>query len=273
MTGNGNGPQTPGEIAKVVWGWVSTHVVIDVIAVVVVFGLIVFSQANSADKEAAPLETSLSAQMNTTMGQLGTTITIIKQDSGLANVQADKLDSVLTDVVKGKFGNGNGTDPSTVTNPIVPGQRGAFINALHEAYPQIGRLVYDKVIRAVEANWQKFQNEQVELQDRLATYESWLSGGIWNEFIRQTVAGFPSDDLRIDVGDVHLKGQEARDFMHVIVQPEQSVAVYTSKHHTYNPDTIIQGQEQGQNQAPTPAQPPVQAQDQGKSGKGKHKKK
>jgi hypothetical protein len=162
-------------------------------------------------------ETTLSAQYLSNQNYLSEYVSGFYETLGVANLKSDKMDKILTDAVKGRYGEkGFSSD-------------GAFFSAIKEAYPDISGLnVYDKIIEYVKSRRAGYRDIQDKLLDMLATYDRWRKEGWVQSYIVANVIGAPTEDLKARIGTEITIGKAALDKMYQIVLTEQAVNAYST---------------------------------------------
>jgi hypothetical protein len=162
-------------------------------------------------------ETTLSAQYLSNQNYLSEYVSGFYETLGVANIKSDKMDKILTDAVKGRYGEkGFSSD-------------GAFFSAIKEAYPDItGLNIYDKIIDYVKSRRAGYRDIQDKLLDMLATYDRWRKEGWVQSYIVANVIGAPTEDLKARVGTEITTGKAALDKMYQIVLTEQAVDAYST---------------------------------------------
>lgn len=197
-----------------------------VICVALVFLLIVgysYNKINSLHRKGVDRETELTATYLDAQNELGAFISTFYEQVGIADRKSAQLDTVLSDAVKGRY-DGTGLTPAT------PGQTqgNQLISAMVEAYPDLGGLnSYDRILDTISAGRSAFKNKQTDLLDKLRGYDKWRNQNIVGSFFIR-LAGFPSDNLRAQVGQQFVTGKAAENQMYVIVLPSDAAQAYTT---------------------------------------------
>jgi hypothetical protein len=124
---------------------------------------------------------------------------------GIAREKRDAMDKILVDAVSGRY---NKAGSPQVDN-------GKFFSAITEAYPDLkGQLdVYDKIVAYVAEGRKIFAQDQIELQEAIAAFNTWKNTG---SLLHPMFAGwlFPDDNLEAYNGNKPpLKGQAALEAM------------------------------------------------------------
>lgn len=185
------------------------------IVCVLVFSM--YSYLNKLRNTNIQLSQQLSAQYLSNQNYLSEFISGFYEQIGVANLKSDKMDKILTDAVKGRYG-----EDGFKSN-------GAFFSAIREAYPDISALnVYDKIIDYVQSRRAGYRDIQDKLLDQLRAYDTWRKTGYIQSFLVKSIIGAPNEDLKAVVGDKIFKGQDALDKMYQIVLTDKAVNAYTT---------------------------------------------
>lgn len=162
--------------------------------------IILFAKFNGAQKTMVDKETRVSAQYSDCQDNLSNYIAKIKEALGVADRASAALDTVLTDVVKGRYEAGSTANPSG----------GSAFSAMVEAYPDLNGITinYENVQSAIFAGRDGFKNCNTMLLDRVRDYTSWKDSGLIASKINSMV-GAPSDNLEARVGAETLTGSAA----------------------------------------------------------------
>lgn len=165
-------------------------------------GVIMFSKFNGAQRTMVDKETRLSAQYSDCQDNLSNYIAKIKESLGVADRASAALDTVLTDVVKGRYEAGSTANPSG----------GSAFSAMVEAYPDLSGITinYENVQSAIFAGRDGFKNCNTRLLDVARDYSSWKDSGLIASKINSMV-GAPSDNLEARVGANVVYGKAALD--------------------------------------------------------------
>lgn len=161
------------------------------------------------------LETQLNAQYLANQNYLSAYISGFYEQTGLANLKSEKMDTILMDAAKGKFGE-NGFSSN-----------GSFISAIKEAYPDLAGLnVYDKIVDYVASKREGYRAIQEKLLDMLRGYDLWREDGYIQSEIIANILKIPSQRLEARIGSNVVRGAEAREKMYLIVLAKEAVAAY-----------------------------------------------
>lgn len=191
-----------------------------VLGVLVVIGLgsifSFYSYTNSLRNQMIAYETQLTAQYLSNQNYLSEFISGFYESIGVANLKSDKMDKILTDAVKGRYGEKGFS------------AQGGFFSAVKEAYPDIANsmAVYDKIVDYVQSRRAGYRDIQDKLLDMLAVYKRWKESGWVQSFIIANLLKAPSDNLQARIGTDVLSGQKALDKMYQIVLTEQAANAY-----------------------------------------------
>jgi len=185
----------------------SQMVMAGVVGAAVLLGVSLYGYANSLRADGIQMEQGLVAQYKSEQAQLSGFLVKVKEILQVANIKTDKLDTVLTNAVRGRYGNdgfGSGS----------PG-----LAAIQEAYPTIDLSQYDKVQTAIEAGRDEQQNLQSKRADMVRVYNVWRMSGL----IRSLLIGnyFPSSALRMQIGSqTYERGEALRKLEETITSAE-----------------------------------------------------
>jgi hypothetical protein len=183
-----------------------------------IFVIILFTTFNSVQKDGVDKETQLNASYLSAQNELGTLVSSVKEQMGVANVKSEQLNKVLSDAVKGRYEEGSKAVGAT--------GGGQLISALVEAYPSLeGLNSYDRVIDAISSGREAYKNKQNVLLDQLRAYDKWRNEGIIHSVVVDIV-GYPSDGLEARIGNKVVTGEAARNQMYVIVLPTVAKEAY-----------------------------------------------
>lgn len=177
-------------------------VAIALVGILVVTAMILFGKFNSAQKTMVRHENALNAQYSDCQDNLSNYIAKIKEALGVADRATSALDTVLTDVVKGRYEAGSTANPAG----------GSAFSAIVEAYPDLNGITinYEKVQSAIFAGRDGFKNCNTMLLDKVRAYNTWRQSGLIQSKINAMV-GAPSDNLEARVGDNVVYGKAALD--------------------------------------------------------------
>lgn len=192
-------------------------------ALLLIFGLFTYSKINSLHREGVQREAELTAQYLDAQNELGSFISTFYEQLGIADRKSEKLDLILSDAVKGRYDQ-TGLTPATPGQP----QGNQLISAIVEAYPDLSGLnSYDRILDTIASGRTAYKNKQSLLLDKLRAYDTWRNQNIFGSMLIR-IAGFPSDNLRAQVGQQFVTGKAAENQMYVIVLPSDAQQAYTS---------------------------------------------
>lgn len=185
------------------------HIFLIIAAAFMVLVLIVtLSNLSGIKNEGADRESQLNSQYLASQAQLDATVRTIKEQFSIANVKSEKLDTILSDAVKGRY------DKDTSAKP---GASNALFSALVEAYPDLTGLdTFDKVQDSIASGREAFRQEQTKTLDMLRGYDNWRHKGLIHPTL-VSMAGFPSDHLEARIGAKVKHGRAAEEQMFLIV--------------------------------------------------------
>lgn len=193
------------------------------VALVLIFTLFSYAKINSLHKQGVRQETGLTAQYLDNQNELGSFVSTFYEQAGIADRKSAQLDLVLADAVKGRY-------DQTGLTPATPGQTqgNQLISAIVEAYPDLSGLnSYDRILDTISSGRTAYKNKQSILLDKLRAYDTWRNQNILGSFFIR-LAGFPSDNLRAQIGQKFVTGKAAEDQMYVIVLPSDAAQAYTT---------------------------------------------
>lgn len=193
--------------------------------------LVMYGYVNSLRSESVGHETGLNAQYLASQNYLSSYFSGFYEKVGVANLKSAKLDKILLDAVKGRYDK-EGFSSKT-----------ALFSAIAEAYPDLSGLdAYDKIIDYISSQREGYRANQDKLLDMLRSYDNWRQDGYLQSLIVESLLGIPSQRLEARIGEVVLRGREARDKMYLIVLTEQTRDAYKSG--TMAPLSVNPAQEQ-----------------------------
>lgn len=199
------------------FGLVSVIITAGILAVLVAGGIGVYGYLNGLRSVSVGYETSLNAQYLDNQNYLSAYVSGFYEMLGIANLKSEKMDKILLDAVKGRYGEKGFSS------------QGAFFAAVVEAYPDIKGLdVYDKIMDYVSAKREGYRAIQSKLLDMLRSYDKWREDGLVQSRIIESVLGIPSDRLEARIGESVKRGKDAREQMYVIVLADQAADAYKS---------------------------------------------
>lgn len=186
------------------------------VAVVMLVVVSVFVSFNNTQKQGVDLETQLTAQYLDNQNELSSYISGFYETIGVADRKSEKLETILVEAVKGRY------DGKTSAQP----GNGQLFSAIVEAYPDLAALdTYDKVVDYISAGREAYKQKQTKLLDMLRNYDKWRNSGLVK---KQMVAmvGFPSENLKAQIGTEIKRGRDAEDQMYLIVTTSDTKTAY-----------------------------------------------
>ena len=192
------------------------------VGVLLLLVMTMYGKFNGINKDGVKRETALSAQYQDNQNELSKFQSGFYEMLGVADAKSAQMDKILSDAVKGRYENGS--------SAAVPGAAGntALFSAMVEAYPDLSGLdAFDKIIDYAAAGRESYKQQQSKLLDMLREYDTWRrSGLIHKQFVK--VSGFPSSDLRAQIGAKAVTGEAALEQMRLIVTTSSTQEAYTT---------------------------------------------
>jgi len=196
------------------------------VGVVLILVLGLYGKFNGINKDGVKRETALSAQYQDNQNELSKFQSGFYEMLGVADAKSAKMDQILSDAVKGRYDKGSTAAPTG----------GQLISAMVEAYPDLKGLdVYDKILDYVSAGRESYKQQQSKLLDMLREYDTWRRSGLIHKQL-VNMSGFPSEDLRAQIGTKAVTGQLALEQMRLIVTTSSTQQAYTTG--TMEPMTV-----------------------------------
>lgn len=193
-----------------------------VIAGAIVLLLFIFiasfvSSINSTRNTLIQKEQSLVGEYKANQNELSTYTNQVKESLGVADAGNDKVGQILKDAISGRY-DGN----------MQPGIGGSMFSAISEAYPDLTKNtdMYAKVQDQVIAGRNQYKNTQNKLIDRARDYETWIQSDLMRSFIVKNVLGAPTNELKINIGQTTLRGQDALDKLSQPIMSSDAVKSY-----------------------------------------------
>lgn len=175
-----------------------------------------FLKVNGLRNQMISLETGLSRQYADNQNALSNYILGYTEQLGIADRQAEQLDRVLQDAVRGRY------------ERDYPGKAGqALFSAIAEAYPEIDLDSYDKILDFIQAQRSAFKHQQTRLLDQIRNYESFRQQGLIDSNLI-TLLGYPGETLEVTVGGQTLTGEQALEKMNQIVLDDTTVGAFNT---------------------------------------------
>lgn len=198
-------------------------VLVGIIIALVVLGVVVggalglYGWVNGLRSVSVSYETSLNAQYLDNQNFLSAYVSGFYEQLGVANLKSEKMDRILLDAVKGRYGEKGFSS------------QGAFFSAVMEAYPDIkGLNIYDKIADYISSKREGYRAIQSKLLDMLRSYDNWRQDGYIQCWVTAGFIGIPSERLEARLDGKIKHGKEARDQMYVIVLADQAADAYKS---------------------------------------------
>lgn len=188
-----------------------------VLLIILSTAVIFYGYTNTLRSESISHETGLNAQYLSCQNFLSEYISGFYEMLGVSNLKSEKLEKILVEAVKGRYGEkGFSSD-------------GALFSAIAEAYPDVqGLNAYDKIMDYTRAKREGYRAIQDKLLDMLRSYDAWRQDGWVQSRVVSNLIGIPSSRLEARIGSKVTRGAEARDQMFVIVLTEQATDAYST---------------------------------------------
>ncbi|MFW5704122.1 MAG: hypothetical protein ACOCXQ_04740 [Patescibacteria group bacterium] len=186
------------------------HILVVFILSVVALFIGGFSYVNNLRRETVRKEIALYNQDQANQVKLSEGLLKIKEALGIAGMERESIDDVLSNVIKAKFGD-NGFETEQ-----------ALFVALSEEYPQITPELFAKAMDTANAERTAYANSQRITIQMVGEYESWL----YDDLVRSPLLrllGHPSNLLRADRGTEVIYGQAALEAMRRLVLVQEAV--------------------------------------------------
>jgi len=197
---------------------IGTIILISVVAVLVFSGVSCYGYVNSTRNDGIAMEQQMAKEYEDNQNFLSSYVSSIYEQLGLANRKSAVLDTILTNAVKGRYGD-NGFKPN-----------GAMFSAIAEAYPDLTKNldIFDKIADHVSAGREEFRGRQSKLLDETRAYRTWLQQGIFQHMVISYI-GFPTDNLQARVGGkIVAEGSPALNKIEDIVITNSTDSAFTS---------------------------------------------
>lgn len=199
-------------------GMVGMIIGLGVLVMLAVIGLSMYDYANSVRNEGISLELKLSAQYQDNQNELSTFISNFREQMGISERKAEKIQEILVGAIKGRYESKNGN--------VGYGKGSPFFSAIMEAYPDLKGLdTYDKVASLVSSGREAYKSKQTKLLDQLRSYDNWRKQGFVRSWLVNQL-GFPSENLESRIGTKVSRGKDARDQMYLIVLASEARDAY-----------------------------------------------
>lgn len=200
--------------------WAQAHLkVLIAVGVVLVLVITLYGKFNGIRHEGVDRETALSAQYQDNQNELSSFISTFYEQLGIADRKSEQLDRILEDAVKGRY-------DDTGLQAATPNESNDLISAIVEAYPDLSGLdTYDTILDTISSGREAYKQKQTKLLDMLRSYDKWREQDIIGSVLID-LSGYPSDNLRAQIGTQVTRGQDALDQMYVIVLTSQAADAY-----------------------------------------------
>ena len=178
-----------------------------------------YGRVNGLRNEGVGKESALVAQYSDNQNELSKYTTQIRESLGVADKGSEKLNEILTNAVQGRY-----------DGKMEPGTSGSMFSAISEAYPDLTATTesYSKVQDLVVSGRQAYANKQSKLLDMVRDYNTWRETDIVNSWIIKNALGFPSDNLKVTVGDNTFRGVDALDKLSRVIVTQDTVDTYNN---------------------------------------------
>lgn len=191
-------------------------VLASLVAVAIIAGFSIFGYVNNIRNTGIEKENRMVGQYQDNQNILSNYILSFNESLGIADRQSEELNRILVEAVKGRY-----------DGEMEPGSGGEMFSAISEAYPDLTATSesYQKVQDLVISGRKSYENAQTQLYDYIMDYRTWSEQGL----VRSNVVdflGFPSDQMKIRIGDETLTGEDALDRMEQLVLVEEAVESY-----------------------------------------------
>jgi len=194
-----------------------------IFALVMIVPVVLYTSINGKQKTMVDKETRLSAKYQDNQNVLSTYKKTIKEALGVSQSSTAAQNTVLENVIKGRYENGSSASPSG----------GSAFSAIVEAYPDVKNIgeSFQKVQSAIFAGREAFKNQQTALLDLLRDYDKWRNSGLIHPMIVRII-GAPSDNLEARIGAKVTTGQEALSQMKLLVTDAETSEDFNSGEET-----------------------------------------
>lgn len=205
-------------VVTVIASGFSYESIVRILLFAVALTIIRFSYVNSVRNEGIRIESELNATYKDSMAELSSYTQKVQESLGVAELGTGRVQEILVEAVKGRY-----------DGKMEPGTEGSMFSAIQEAYPDLTATseTYSKIQTLVEVGRDSFKNRQMIMSSRIANYETWKKTGL----LRSTVVnmlGFPSDDLKVTIGDATYKGEDALDKMNEVIMSTEALGDFES---------------------------------------------
>lgn len=188
-----------------------------VLALLLIVIVSFISSINTTRNTLIQKEQALVGEYKSNQNELSTYTNQVKESLGVADIGNDKVGQILKDAISGRY-DGN----------MQPGTGGSMFSAISEAYPDLtaNTAMYAKVQDQVIAGRNSYKNTQNKLIDRARDYETWIQSDIVRSFIVKNILGAPTQNLKINIGETTLRGQDALDKLSQPIMSSDAIKSY-----------------------------------------------
>ena len=145
----------------------------------------------------------------------------VETNTGLANLHMAKNTEFMKEAISGRYDNKNSSADANKT--------GTFFSAMHEAYPNLPESMYPAIVKEVEVQEAKFQNDQNDLSDAVANFDTWTQTTVHAMYNMLPWCHFPTERLTaLGPNGTTLHGTAALDQMRALVTSKESDDAYHS---------------------------------------------
>lgn len=188
-----------------------------IVALLLIVIVSFISSINTTRNTLIQKEQALVGEYKSNQNELSTYTNQVKESLGVADIGNDKVGQILKDAISGRY-DGN----------MQPGTGGSMFSAISEAYPDLtaNTAMYAKVQDQVIAGRNAYKNTQNKLIDRARDYETWIQSDIVRSFIVKNILGAPTQNLKINIGETTLRGQDALDKLSQPIMSSDAIKSY-----------------------------------------------
>lgn len=191
-----------------------------VVACIAFLALFLFGSVGFRDDTIAK-QNSMQAAYNQNRSHLAGYARQIETDAGLAALNIKGNTDFMQAAVSGRYNTKGGAADANRT--------GTFYSAMHEAYPQLPESMYPAIMKSVEVQEAKFQNDQNDLSERINEFDTWTQTTFHAAYNFLPWCHFPTDRLTaLGPNGTTLHGSAALDQMRALVTSKESDDAYHS---------------------------------------------
>jgi hypothetical protein len=189
---------------------------LSILGAVLLLSLSFYGYVNGLRTQGVQTEAALTAQYLSNQNYLSSYVSGFYEQLGIVKYKSEKLDAILLDYAKGRSFGGEA-------------KSGGFINAVHEAVPDLAGLnIADRMMDYVAGGRAGYRATQDKLNDMLRAYDAWRNDGFVQSGIVSGILHIPSERLEARVGSEVLHGPDARNKMFQIVLASDAKQAYTT---------------------------------------------